>query len=76
MVTMVTSAGAIHLNELRVHLSDAERQFENTVSYFCVEAPSREGHVSPTHFFGLWSPFLREFQQLWSVEMKNRAIAR
>ena len=69
-------AGAIQLKELSVHLSEAERQLENTASYFCVEAPCGEGHVNPAHFFGLWSPFLREFQRLWTIEMKNRVIAR
>ena len=73
---LVTFVGAVRLKELAVHLSDAERQFENTVHYFCVEAPCGEGRVNPTHFFGLWSPFLREFQRLWSIEMKNRAMAR
>ena len=68
--------GALRLKELAVHLSDTKRQFENTHSYFCVEAPCGEGRVSPAHFFGLWSPFLREFQGLWSIEMKNRAMAR
>ena len=68
--------GAIRLKELSVHLSDTERQFDSVVSYFCVKAPHGERHVTPTHFFGLWSPFLREFQRLWSIEMKNRAMAR
>ena len=64
------------MRELAVRLSDTERQFENTVKYFCVEVPCGEGRVNPAYFFGLWSPFLREFQQLWSIEMKNRTMAR
>ena len=69
-------AGVVRITELSRSLSDAEREFDRTVSYFCVEAPSGKGGVGPTHFFGLWSPFLREFQRLWTIEMKNRAVAR
>ena len=72
----VVSAGVGRLAEMSTHLSSAEKQFQKTVNYFCVQAPCGEGHVSPAHFFGLWSPFLREFQRLWTIEMKSKALAR
>ena len=72
----VVPPGGIQLGEMSGQLSTIEKQFKDTVTYFCVQVPSGEGRVSPAHFFGLWSPFLREFERLWTIEMKNKALAR
>ena len=41
------------------------------VSYFCVKPKSGEKEVAPKEFFGLWTPFCREFKELWKREQKR-----
>lgn len=67
--------GLVQLSEMAAQLVEAEKQFQETVTYFCVESPS-SGCVDPAHFFGLWNPFLQEFHRLWNSEMRVRAAAR
>ncbi len=59
------------LKEQQTHLSDCQKAFQTTVTFFCVKPKSGETDVTPDYYFLLWLKFCQDFKDLWKRETQK-----